>query len=137
MLQGAVNGTAGSPGKPVPPPREPLPRPLPPAATHRNLNNNTTAELSKEPTKQQLDSIKKYQVSGHFPISSNKNDLILLRARVGVGGLDGTDALHLASRLGMLVTCFLSILMLENRAMLWNRTLEGNSTLPRTLVNPS
>ncbi|XP_073982492.1 MAGUK p55 family member stardust isoform X2 [Rhodnius prolixus] len=59
--RGAVNGTAGSPGKPVPPPREPLPRPLPPAATHRNLNNNTTAELSKEPTKQQLDSIKKYQ----------------------------------------------------------------------------
>lgn len=56
---GAVNGNAGSPGKPVPPPREP-PRP-PPAP--RNINNNSTAEPSKEPTKQQLDSIKKYQVS--------------------------------------------------------------------------
>ncbi|CAH1402886.1 unnamed protein product [Nezara viridula] len=55
---GAVNGNAGSPGKPVPPPREP-PRP-PPAP--RNINNNSTAEPSKEPTKQQLDSIKKYQV---------------------------------------------------------------------------
>ncbi|XP_066901223.1 protein PALS1 isoform X2 [Halyomorpha halys] len=54
---GAVNGNAGSPGKPVPPPREP-PRP-PPAP--RNINNNSTAEPSKEPTKQQLDSIKKYQ----------------------------------------------------------------------------
>ncbi|BES99601.1 GuKc [Nesidiocoris tenuis] len=60
--RGAVNGNAGSPGKPVPPPREPVPRPPPPAAS-RTINNNTTAELSKEPTKQQLDSIKKYQVS--------------------------------------------------------------------------
>ncbi|XP_024084505.1 MAGUK p55 subfamily member 5 isoform X2 [Cimex lectularius] len=57
--RGALNGSAGSPGKPVPPPREPLPRP--PPAAQRNINNNTTAELSKEPTKQQLDSIKKYQ----------------------------------------------------------------------------
>ncbi|KAF6211969.1 hypothetical protein GE061_012486 [Apolygus lucorum] len=58
--RGTVNGNAGSPGKPVPPPREPLPRPPPPTAA-RTINNNTTAELSKEPTKQQLDSIKKYQ----------------------------------------------------------------------------
>lgn len=68
LLQGAVNGNAGSPGKPVPPPREPLPRPPPVVAPARTINNNTTAELSKEPTKQQLASIKKYEVSYQYLI---------------------------------------------------------------------